>query len=448
MTSQYPEVRRDHSWWYAKALYAVVAGQLAWLLIIITAIRGRTEEQWAAQEGVGASINRFVSFMLTLGVGSDMQRQIALASRIRYETEAASILAWALGWVTVLFVTATVIRNGDMPKRFSSDTVKALIAVSCLCLVVGIFAPFIEMHAKMNVVVIGTIVPKFEEKTIVSAISVLFHSGNWIVGCLILLFSVFTPIAKLVFARIALGSVSNERRASIKKTLDVIGKWSMADVFVVAVLLACLAIRAADTSTDAHPLWGFYYFLTYCLLSMVVSFALGHLEPESGNPPERVALQPSTIATRALLSIVCFCVSGYLIIYLSLGGRAANAATASVYNPNELHDSVEQLPLHSTSCIPFSMPRNGTCTTKVNVSRGNSLNIFVVLATQVDAVKAGGHFFFIRGSEMLGTRSYFRSLPLVRGEYVLVLRDKDFKGVQFPESEVRVHITLNPAPAQ
>ena len=208
-----------------------------------------------------------------------------------------------------------------------------------------------------------------------------------------------------LFARIALGSVSHERRASLKRTLDLIGKWSMADVFVVAVLLACLAIRAADTSTDAHPLWGFYFFLAYCLLSMVVSYALGHLEPEAGDPPERVALQPSTIATRALLSVVCFFVSGYFIIYLSLGSRAANAATASVYNPNELHDSVEQLPLHSTACIPFSMPRNGTCTTRVSVPQGNSLNIFVVSATQVDAVKAGGRFFFIRGSEMLETRS-------------------------------------------
>jgi len=353
-----------------------------------------------------------------------------------------------LAWVSVLFVTATVIRNRDKPRRFTVATVKTLITVSSLCLVVGVFTPFIEMHARMTVPVIGTVTPKFEEKTISSAVAALFHSGNWIIGLLITLFSIVTPLAKLIVARLALGEISNERRTAIKKTLDTIGKWSMADIFVVAVLLACFAIRAADTSTDARPLWGFYFFVAYCLLSMVVSYALGHVEYEPESLSVKAAIQPIMIAIRALLAVTCFFVSGYIIICLSLGQRTADAMAVSIVDPNTIADSVQHLALHSTICVPFSVPHNGVYTANVIVTRGNSLNIFVIPATQVGAVNAGSRFTFIRGSEMLGTRNYIRSLSLASGTYALVLRDRDVKGSQLPDSEIQVRIALHSSPDQ
>ncbi|MEO0779788.1 MAG: paraquat-inducible protein A, partial [Bacteroidota bacterium] len=47
-----------------------------------------------------------------------------------------------------------------------------------------------------------------------------------------------------------------------------IGKWSMADVFVVGVFLAFLATRSNENINAAlHP--GFYYFLAYCLISLL-----------------------------------------------------------------------------------------------------------------------------------------------------------------------------------
>jgi uncharacterized paraquat-inducible protein A len=45
-----------------------------------------------------------------------------------------------------------------------------------------------------------------------------------------------------------------------------ISKWSMADVFAVGVLIAFLAGRATQ-GLDAVPGRGFYYFVSYCLLS-------------------------------------------------------------------------------------------------------------------------------------------------------------------------------------
>ncbi|MEL6988227.1 MAG: paraquat-inducible protein A, partial [Bacteroidota bacterium] len=52
-----------------------------------------------------------------------------------------------------------------------------------------------------------------------------------------------------------------------------IGKWSMADVFVVAIFLGFLAFNNMQTGiqTRSHVLLGLYFFLTYCVVSIVSS---------------------------------------------------------------------------------------------------------------------------------------------------------------------------------
>ena len=57
------------------------------------------------------------------------------------------------------------------------------------------------------------------------------------------------------------------RRVSIR-TVDLIGKWSMTDVFVVAVLLAFLALGDQGlTRAEVGP--GLYFFAAYGVLSLV-----------------------------------------------------------------------------------------------------------------------------------------------------------------------------------
>jgi paraquat-inducible protein A len=77
-------------------------------------------------------------------------------------------------------------------------------------------------------------------------------------------------------------------RRRLVRVVDSIGKWSMADVFVVAVFLAFLATRdQAQANTFMVPVLvqqvevamethltstlgpGFYFFLSYCLLSIL-----------------------------------------------------------------------------------------------------------------------------------------------------------------------------------
>jgi len=54
-----------------------------------------------------------------------------------------------------------------------------------------------------------------------------------------------------------------------------IGKWSMADVFVVALLLTFFIVNK-DKSTDAAVQTGLYFFLCYVILSMIASHLLIH----------------------------------------------------------------------------------------------------------------------------------------------------------------------------
>ena len=67
------------------------------------------------------------------------------------------------------------------------------------------------------------------------------------------------------------------RPASGNRTLSFFveksGKWSMADVFVVAVFLAYLAFSNIQSGiqTESNTLPGLYFFLSYCLLSIMAS---------------------------------------------------------------------------------------------------------------------------------------------------------------------------------
>ena len=59
----------------------------------------------------------------------------------------------------------------------------------------------------------------------------------------------------------------------MKKTVGRIGKWSMADVFVVATFLSYLSFSNMNTGidTEANTLVGLYFFFAYCILSITSS---------------------------------------------------------------------------------------------------------------------------------------------------------------------------------
>jgi uncharacterized paraquat-inducible protein A len=81
------------------------------------------------------------------------------------------------------------------------------------------------------------------------------------------------PLAKAALTIVVLEINSLTTKLKIAKFLHSISKWSMADVFVAAILLSNFAVRA-NKSTQADLFLGFYFFLGYCLLSLVTTTVL------------------------------------------------------------------------------------------------------------------------------------------------------------------------------
>lgn len=120
----------------------------------------------------------------------------------------------------------------------------------------------------------GSIQAYQKERSILGTIQNLFESGNRLVAILIMVFSIIVPVTKGLLLLIANLPVSQTLRKYGLNISGMVSKWSMADVFVVAVIVAFLAGNAnPDTNEmlkfNATLGSGFYYFLAYCLLSIL-----------------------------------------------------------------------------------------------------------------------------------------------------------------------------------
>ena len=168
-----------------------------------------------------------------------------------------------------------------------------LTLVNLALLIPGVTLPIYSVE--ITTVVEASIIPDPIEVTvyqqtrsILGAVRELWRSADYLVSFLILLFSIIVPLTKgsMLLASIYVG------KATVKKWLvlavDLIGKWSMADVFVVGVFLAYLATRdqgQENVFPVPIPLVGpvevgmqthltstlgpaFSYFLGYCLFSI------------------------------------------------------------------------------------------------------------------------------------------------------------------------------------
>ena len=110
-------------------------------------------------------------------------------------------------------------------------------------------------------------------RSIVGTVQELYRSDQLLVALLIGLFSLVVPVLKCLL--ILTSEVT--QHIGIVQTADkiknMISKWSMADVFVVAIIVAYLAANATQQtetlfSLNAKFMPGFFYFLSYCILSI------------------------------------------------------------------------------------------------------------------------------------------------------------------------------------
>ena len=118
-----------------------------------------------------------------------------------------------------------------------------------------------------------------QTRSIVGSVQRLYEVGSPVPATLILLFSVIVPLGKALLVAWAMFLRSGAWRARVLHFVELIAKWSMADVFVVALFIAYLAAQASQTppgdptatplvAFTAHFGPGFYWFAAYCLFSL------------------------------------------------------------------------------------------------------------------------------------------------------------------------------------
>jgi hypothetical protein len=119
-----------------------------------------------------------------------------------------------------------------------------------------------------------------QTRSIVGSVRRLYEVGSPVPATLILLFSVIVPLFKAALVTWAVFLTGSAHRQRTLRFVETIAKWSMADVFVVALFIAFLAAQASATPTqgpNASPALiafsaqfgaGFYWFAAYCLFSL------------------------------------------------------------------------------------------------------------------------------------------------------------------------------------
>ena len=127
----------------------------------------------------------------------------------------------------------------------------------------GVTEPIMTIKASINMFGLKSTI--FEEtRSIWQTVLSLRDAGYAEVGFMVVTFSIIIPVTKALLIIWAWLSPTRWRW----QLISVISKWSMADVFVVAILVAFFTAKAtAELQSALHD--GFYWFVAYCLLSII-----------------------------------------------------------------------------------------------------------------------------------------------------------------------------------
>lgn len=120
----------------------------------------------------------------------------------------------------------------------------------------------------------GTVNAFDKTRSILGTAHELYANNHLPVAVLIVLFSVVIPLVKALILLCVMLPVSGKAKSVLLTISNVISKWSMADVFVIAIFIAFLAGNGIQENRGLVEFQaslgnGFWFFLTYCLLSIL-----------------------------------------------------------------------------------------------------------------------------------------------------------------------------------
>lgn len=145
------------------------------------------------------------------------------------------------------------------------------LSVPMYCL--GLFAPLVSLTSLW--VFSNTV-------SVISGLVTLFNSGNYFIFTIIFLFAVLLPTVKLV-AMMLCWYQSDWRSDSTRKILAIIeqlGRWSMLDVFMIALMVVIVRLGAAG-QMQIH--WGIYVYTGAILLMIALAGRFHYLVKPKNN---------------------------------------------------------------------------------------------------------------------------------------------------------------------
>lgn len=178
-----------------------------------------------------------------------------------------------------------------------------LTAMSGVLLLSGLSLPMIDIDARiseMNFTLLGEHISfndqvlYFKSKSILEIVQVMLSQGQFdvlMVGLLVLLFSVLFPLSKLICSCIYLYSIRSRGNKFIRFMVFQTGKWSMADVMVIAIFMAYIgfsgilseqlshlaglsdSVQMLTTNQTALQI-GFFLFTSFAVMSLLISHRL------------------------------------------------------------------------------------------------------------------------------------------------------------------------------
>jgi len=177
---------------------------------------------------------------------------------------------------------------------------------SFLLLFLGITLPMIEIDARISEMSFSFLnesisfkdqVLFYKSKSIYQVVTLMMsqHKFNLIaVGSLIFLFSVLFPITKLISSILYLVNKKLKNSKIIQFFIFKTGKWSMADVFVIAIMMAFIGFEGIIssqlnqletiyesvnilTTNNSNVLFGFFSFTAFVIVSIAISHKM-HLD--------------------------------------------------------------------------------------------------------------------------------------------------------------------------
>ena len=128
--------------------------------------------------------------------------------------------------------------------------------------------------ANMLPVFTTTTLGEEEPDTILSGVAFLYTSGSWPLALIVLVASVMIPLGKLIALAFLLisvqrGSIANNReRTQLYRIVELIGRWSMLDVFVAAFTVALVQLAPL---TSVAPGAGVLFFAAVVVLTMLAA---------------------------------------------------------------------------------------------------------------------------------------------------------------------------------